>query len=89
MDRCAELDAELTALARRHGETKFIRARADALGFAQLEANEYEDEDEDEDNVDMDMLPTMQVYRAGELVFNWVRVDLEAGAAGITDLLER
>ncbi|KDQ34215.1 hypothetical protein PLEOSDRAFT_1081132 [Pleurotus ostreatus PC15] len=59
----------------------------------------YEDEDEEED-VDLDMLPTMLVYRDGELVHNWVRVDWVAkdpsgsgGAAGITgkfveDLLE-
>lgn len=87
MDRCAELDAELTGLARRHGETKFIRARADALGFARI-AN-GDDDEEDEDNVDNDMLPTMQVYRGGELVFNWVRVDWEAGAAGISELLQR
>lgn len=60
----------------------------------------YDDEDEEED-VDLDMLPTMLVYRDGELVHNWVRVDWVAkdpsgngGAAGITgkfveDLLEK
>ncbi|KAF7321754.1 Phosducin domain-containing protein [Mycena kentingensis (nom. inval.)] len=51
------------------------------------------DEDEDEggsdDDVDLDMLPTMLVYRDGELVHNWVRVDWEAGQAGIEDLLDR
>ncbi len=34
------------------------------------------------------MLPTMLVYRNGELVHNWVRVDWEAGTAGIEELLE-
>ncbi|KAL0958537.1 hypothetical protein HGRIS_000677 [Hohenbuehelia grisea] len=55
-----------------------------------------EDEDADdsdlepeEDDVDLDMLPTMLVYRDGELVHTWVRVDWEAGSAGIEDLLER
>ncbi|TFY74014.1 hypothetical protein EWM64_g9998 [Hericium alpestre] len=53
-------------------------------------ADEDEDEDEeDEDSVDTDMLPTVLVYRGGELVHNWVRVDWEAGAAGVEDLLER
>lgn len=41
----------------------------------------------DEDSVDTDVLPTMLIYRDGELVYNWVRVDWEAGAAGIEELL--
>ena len=58
----------------------------------------YEDENhdqkncgdtEDESDVDLDMLPTLLVYRDGELVHNWVRVDWEAGQSGIRDLLER
>ncbi|KAH9991949.1 hypothetical protein BJV74DRAFT_835257 [Russula compacta] len=48
-----------------------------------------EDEDVDEDGVDTDMLPTMLVYRSGQLVHNWVRVDWEAGLLGIDELLER
>lgn len=85
----------MTALARLHGQTKFLRVRAAALGFASggggsAPAAELDDEDSDEeDTVDTDMLPTMLVYRGGELMFNWVRVDWEAGAAGITDLLTR
>ncbi|KAF8310982.1 hypothetical protein DL93DRAFT_2030908, partial [Clavulina sp. PMI_390] len=98
VDRCVDLDSELAALARRHGGTKFIRARADALGFAVAGEGKrergdasWDDEDEDEDGneVDGDLLPTMQVYRGGDLVFNWVRVDWEAGAAGVGDLLAR
>ena len=42
-----------------------------------------------DDDVDLDMLPTMLVYRNGDLVHNWVRVDWEAGDAGVTELLER
>jgi hypothetical protein len=41
----------------------------------------------DEDSVDTDMLPTMLIYHNGELVYNWVRVDWEAGGAGVEELL--
>ena len=41
----------------------------------------------DEDNVDTDMLPTLLVYRGGDLIYNWVRVDWEAGKAGVEELL--
>ena len=40
-------------------------------------------------DVDTDMLPTILVYRSGQLVHNWVRVDWEAGLLGIDELLER
>ena len=53
--------------------------------------DDVEDEAEDlrDDDVDLDVLPTMLVYRNGELVFNWVRVDWEAGGAGVEELLRR
>jgi hypothetical protein len=35
------------------------------------------------------MLPTLLVYRDGQLVHNWVRVDWEAGKAGVEELLSR
>ncbi|TFK42302.1 thioredoxin-like protein [Crucibulum laeve] len=118
LERCYMLDETLSRLARAQPETKFLRARASALGFATsakkskrippsrlrppLEVDEddpYGDDDENEDyrddeedniddNVDLDMLPTMLVYRDGELVHNWVRVDWEA-QAGIEELLEK
>lgn len=50
------------------------------------------DEDSDEfqsDDVDLDMLPTMLVYLNGELEHNWVRVDWEAGQAGVEELLDK
>jgi hypothetical protein len=64
----------------------------DPYGEAEYNEKEHEDEDDepdfdDEDNVDTDMLPTMLVYRGGDLVYNWVRVDWEAGKAGVEDLL--
>lgn len=92
--RCIELNSLLTKLAKRYTTTKFLRVRADALGFAMMRresSGENEDEDEEygEYRVDTDILPTMQVYRAGELVLNWVRVDWEAGKSGIAELLKR
>ena len=122
LDRCYDLDTTLARLARLNPETKFIRTRAGALGFASLSsrkpaarasvsarASRPSDDDEDDpyaygdgnddvegpgsdfedDDVDLDVLPTMLVYRDGELVHNWVRVDWEAGKAGVEDLLRR
>jgi hypothetical protein len=129
LDRCFALDEVLARLARMYPETKFLRARAAALGFASTavsstpsyrvrsktngmpgrfidddddEEDPYsdgvnekpyyddeEDEGDQEENVDTDMLPTLLVYRDGELVHNWVRVDWEAGQAGVEDLLAR
>ena len=121
-------------LARENPNTKFIRCRASAIGFALnsqakprglrppsstylsksrtsprfahqddddpygsdtdettvIDAlNKDEDVDVDEEDVDTDMLPTILVYRSGQLVHNWVRVDWEAGLLGIDELLER
>ncbi|KAF5351388.1 hypothetical protein D9757_012628 [Collybiopsis confluens] len=138
LDRCFILDDTLAHLARIYPDTKFLRCRAAALGFASTnktkskkpksssslgmnrpsklirnsggddsddedvsEKRRYRDQDEDdeddreggdpyeEDNVDLDMLPTVLVYRDGELVHNWVRVDWEAGDAGVEELLEK
>jgi hypothetical protein len=58
---------------------------------------DYDDEnenDEDEDrgpniDVDTDMLPTILVYKAGELEFSWVRADWEAGKDGLGELLKK
>ncbi|KAJ7163612.1 thioredoxin-like protein [Mycena crocata] len=50
--------------------------------------DDEEEEEIYEDDVDFDVLPTMLVYRDGELVHNWVRVDWEAGDAGIEELLD-
>lgn len=99
LDRCDDLDDTLALLARMYPDTKFLRARASALGFAttprkkgrvvDVDDDPYADEEEEEDQVDMDMLPTMLVYRDGELVHNWVRVDWEAGRAGVEELLNK
>ncbi|KAJ7091173.1 thioredoxin-like protein [Mycena epipterygia] len=124
LDRCYLLDDTLAHLARVYSDTKFLRARASALGFASTgsssstsrpipqlrrratrtreddrddpyDEKDIEDDEEDEeeeeiyeDDVDFDVLPTMLVYRDGELVHNWVRVDWEAGDAGVEELLD-
>ena len=110
----------MARLARSFPDTKFLRAKASALGFATtksssksrkfgppLKSLQEEDEDDEEgfeekdkcddegsddfdsDDVDLDMLPTMLVYQNGELVHNWVRVDWEAGEAGIEEFLDK
>ncbi|KAF5365809.1 hypothetical protein D9757_012014 [Collybiopsis confluens] len=122
---CFILDNTLAHLARIYLDTKFLRCRAAALGFASTnktkskkpksssplginrpsrliwnsggdDSDDEDDEDDredgdpyEEDNVDFDMLPTVLVYRDGELVHNWVRVDWEAGDAGVEELLEK
>lgn len=95
VDRCIVVDAELSLLARTQFRTKFLRVRASAIGFATSRPSfkaEYDEDNHAQDDanseVDVDMLPTILVYRAGELVFTWVRVDWEA-ETGITDLLQK
>ncbi|KAF5358170.1 hypothetical protein D9756_001336 [Leucocoprinus leucothites] len=118
LERCYGLDDLLSQLAKDNPATKFLRARASALGFAATnnprlkprstkrplrtfkEEDEFfsDEQDEDEDDygdnpqsddedVDLEMLPTLLVYRDGELVHNWVRVDWVAGEGGVDELL--
>jgi hypothetical protein len=54
-----------------------------------VDSEEDADAEDDDVDVDTDMLPTMLVYRNSELVFNWVRVDWEAGQDGVQELLVR
>jgi hypothetical protein len=42
----------------------------------------------EDDEVDTDVLPTLLVYRGGELIHSWVRVDWEANM-GIEELLRK
>ncbi|KAG5645068.1 hypothetical protein DXG03_007158 [Asterophora parasitica] len=93
LERCYLIDETLARLARLYPHTKFLRARAATLGHDEDDEDDPygekddDEEDIDDDNVDLDMLPTMLVYRDGELVHNWVRVDWEAGQSGIEELL--
>ena len=136
LERCAALDEVLSRLARSYPFTKFLRARAGAIGFASSapatsnlasqsgfnlsrfpkrgltvssrsridekdeffddevdddgedEADEVDEDRWEDDEVDTDVLPTLLVYRGGELVHSWVRVDWEA-KQGVEELLKR
>lgn len=57
--------------------------------YGEKDSEDYEEENDNDEDVDLDMLPTMLVYRNGELVHNWVRVDWEAGDAGLEDFLDK
>jgi hypothetical protein len=48
-----------------------------------------EERDSEEEDIDLEMLPTLLVYRDGELVHNWVRVDWVAGEGGVDELLRK
>ncbi|GJN91077.1 hypothetical protein Rhopal_004092-T1 [Rhodotorula paludigena] len=61
---CALLNSHLAALARLYPSTKFLRAQASEVDFMSSD-------------LDADTLPTVLVYRAGELETTWVRFDLE------------
>jgi hypothetical protein len=74
-----------------------LRARATTLHFSLLPSsrpqvnNEDEDDEEEEEEVeaDPDVLPTMLVYKDGELERNWIRVDWEIGEGDLEGLLRR
>ncbi|KXN91500.1 Phosducin, partial [Leucoagaricus sp. SymC.cos] len=51
------------------------------------EDKDVDNSESDDENVDLEMLPTLLVYRDGELVHNWVRVDWVAGESGVEELL--
>jgi len=62
----------------------------DDMEVAVVDTPSEDEEEEDGDvDVDTDMLPTMLVYRSGQLVHNWVRVDWEAGSLNIDEFLKQ
>ena len=75
-----------------------LRARATTLHFSllpssrpQTKHDEDDDDEEEEEEVeaDPDVLPTMLVYKDGELERNWIRVDWEIGEGDLEGLLRR
>ena len=87
-----------TALSTSSIPITLLRARATTLRFSLLPSSrpqgghrEDEDEDEEEEEVeaDPDVLPTMLVYKDGELERNWIRVDWEIGEGDLEGLLRR
>jgi hypothetical protein len=73
------------------------RSRRSLPGSYESDSDDDDDDDEPLSEgsngvrtaVDTDMLPTLLVYRDGNLVHNWVRVDWEAGRAGVEELLTK
>ncbi|GAA5851681.1 hypothetical protein JCM8547_001172 [Rhodosporidiobolus lusitaniae] len=63
---CHHLNTHLSTLARLYPSTKFLRAQASDLEFMS-----------DHLGTDVDTLPTVLVYRGGEVETVWVRFDLE------------
>ncbi|KDQ09303.1 hypothetical protein BOTBODRAFT_164971 [Botryobasidium botryosum FD-172 SS1] len=96
--RCAAMDSKLATLARSNKSTKFLRVRASSIGFASKPKPAYSrpgnDSDDDAEKgsanvVDKEMLPTVLIYRGGELMFTWVRIDHDVGIDGMEELLRR
>lgn len=79
--QCNVLTSSLASLARQYPQTKFLQVQAAAIGFGNS-APEDDDEDDDEEYDEyntktLEVLPTVLVYKAGKLVANLVRVDLD------------
>lgn len=62
LQRCNHLTSSLSSLARQRPTTKFIQVQADVIDFG---------------GGDHDVLPTILVYKHGDLVANLVRIDLD------------
>ncbi|PWZ02118.1 thioredoxin-like protein [Testicularia cyperi] len=88
VEECNILTHTLASLARQYPRTKFLQVQAAAIGFGRSNSsprlnNEDDDEEEVEEEYDelnprtLEVLPTLLVYRAGTLVANLVRVDLD------------
>ncbi|GAA5878995.1 hypothetical protein JCM3774_004462 [Rhodotorula dairenensis] len=78
---CALLNSHFTTLARLHPRTKFLRAQASELDFMQPGSDDRTSRDrllhDNDGGGDNATLPTVLVYRAGELETTWVRFDFE------------
>lgn len=75
-----------------HTVVKFLQVRAGSIGFGSA-GKEVEDEVEADEAAE-EIVPTILVYRAGQLIANLVRVDLEEAWRGgeeqnIRDILKR
>ncbi|BGP16809.1 hypothetical protein JCM10213_004657 [Rhodosporidiobolus nylandii] len=71
---CHYLNQHLSSLARSYPSTKFLRAAASELEFMS-----------DHLGTDVDCLPTVLLYRGGELEHVWVRFDLELRAGEVEE----
>lgn len=94
------LTSALSSLARIYSRTKFVQIRAGSIGFGSgstkasiISTQDDSIDEEDADEVAEDIVPTLLIYKAGKLVANLVRVDLEAAwgdgsESAIRDLLK-
>lgn len=82
MPACARLTASLASLARLYPHTKFLQARASDIGFGTGGADPSEDDEESRLDKAAELVPTLLVYRAGVVVANLVRVDLDEAWGG-------
>ncbi|TXT11095.1 hypothetical protein VHUM_01846 [Vanrija humicola] len=93
----AETIALARGLPRLDAPLSLVRARASQLAFSLLppapraHSDNYDDDDEEDEEArpDPDVLPTMLVYRDGELERTWVRVDFDLQDDGVEGLLRR
>ncbi|PWN37232.1 thioredoxin-like protein [Meira miltonrushii] len=82
---CAILTSALSTLARSHPKVKFLQVRAGSIGFgsggvdAAKETNDRDLDEEDFDERAEEIVPTLLVYRGGNILANLVRVDLDEG----------
>ncbi|SJX62219.1 related to Phosducin [Sporisorium reilianum f. sp. reilianum] len=75
--QCNALTASLASLARVYPHTKFLQVQAAAIGFGRSDDDDDEEEFDDYSSKTLQVLPTVLVYRAGRLVANLVRLDLD------------
>ncbi|GAC92942.1 hypothetical protein PHSY_000502 [Pseudozyma hubeiensis SY62] len=92
--QCNMLTSSLSSLARQYPQTKFLQVQAAAIGFGRDADAETEEEFDEYNSKTLEVLPTVLVYRAGRLVANLVRVDLDplwgrGGEQDARDLLEK
>ena len=84
-------DPSRLRIATKHAGPRLKNFARDEDGDDPFGDEDGEDDDEgdayEDDDVDLDVLPTVLVYRDGELVYNWARVDWEAGRQGVEELL--
>ncbi|KAJ9475155.1 Phosducin domain-containing protein [Pseudozyma hubeiensis] len=93
--QCNMLTNSLSSLARQYPRTKFLQVQAAAIGFGRDADADAEEEEFDEYNSKtLEVLPTVLVYKAGRLMANLVRVDLDpmwgrGAEQDVRDLLEK
>lgn len=71
------LTSALSSLARMHPKTKFLQVRAGSIGFGS--GGKHDGDADDLDEEAEEIVPTLLVYKAGNIVANLVRIDMDEG----------